>query len=918
MLRQYPDPFDLAKAIVILPTKRALLSLHDIFQTKIENNNPLMLPKIITLADIESENPLLLKEIDELPKAIGSLKRLGLFTQLVLRLPGYTPNRALKAAQALIHLIDEAETTDIDLGNLKNLVVTDYAEHWQETLDFLKIITDYWPSILSDLKVIEPQALTRQSLKALSENWRTQPPQHPVIIAGTTGTVPATAELIKTVLSLPNGQVILPGLDTTQFTVDLPLTHPQYTLSKLLDSLEINTDEIAILPSSSLLEKNRHQLLSAAMNNQKLALDSSFCSEYWPQMIECDSVLEEAKIIALMMRYYIETTEGTISLVSPNQQLCRLVETELQRWNLVANTSSGQRLTNSVVGGFTVLVGELFSLATIGQLLAVLKHPLCFKSNQEKREQHLENIRILEKNILRKFKFEILDLQTVINEKLPSLSGWFHEISNILSPIFSSSQNCSFTELLSLHKEVCLSLTGEASEKSPLWEQSDGKAIKAFFDNLLQESVHFPHLNPRNYPTFLTSLMQQTDKLRNYEGIGSRITILGALEARLSHSDVMILGELNEDSWPPSLDIDPWLSRSMRQQLGLPPLERRLGLSAHDFSSCFYAPHLILTRSQSNQGAPTIPSRWWQRLEVTRKKNNGILHNSSPLPWKEWSKGLLPQITPIAYRPPEPRPPIDIRPVTFSVTEIETLMRDPYGLYAKRCLKLAPLSALDLEPGNADKGQIIHQILESYLKSYKSEDDSLDELLKLAKPYFNKNPVTRTFWWHRFEQIAAWFLNELKTKPAISYLTEQKGELSLSLKNFTFTIKAIADRFDVLDQDRVRVIDYKTGTPPSLKDMKNGYSPQLSLEALITDQGGFSIKALPEEIAIWQLKGGEPAGKIIKIDVTSEFLKETEAGVLKLLSNFMDAHCPYLACPVPEKAPFFNPYTHLERNAEWQ
>ncbi|MBY0462760.1 MAG: double-strand break repair protein AddB [Alphaproteobacteria bacterium] len=915
LIKQSPNPFDLAKTLVILPTKRALLNLNEIFQTEIKSDHPLMLPRIIALADIESENPLLLSKIDDLPSSINPLKRLGLFIQLVLKLPNYTPNRALKAAQGLIHLIDEAETTGIDLENLKSLAVTDYAEHWQETLNFLKIVTDYWPSILTDLGVIEPQARTRESLRALAQNWRENPPNHPIIIAGTTGTVPATAELMKTVLALPQGQVILPGLDTIAFNEDLPLTHPQHTLSNLLKFLETNKNDILILKDKTPLENSRYQLLISSMNNKELTLPSSFSPEYWPQMVECDLVSEEAKIIALMMRHYLEISQRTISLVSPNQHLCHLVETELERWNLTPNTSSGRPLANSVVGGFVLLVADLFSAPTISQLLVVLKHPLCFKAN---RQQHLENVRILEKNILRKFKLEITELEAVISEKLPSLSIWFQEILDIINPLFSSSNGHFFKDLLSLHKQTCLSLTGDNSETSPLWGQSDGKAVQTFFDSLFNESDHFPPLNQKNYPSFLASLMQQDDKLRDNEGIGSRIRILGALEARLSHCDVMILGGLNENSWPPSIDPDPWLSRSMRQQLGLPSLERRLGLSAHDFSSCFYAPHLLLTRSRIDQGTPTIPSRWWRRLEVVEKKNADIIKNTSQLPWQAWAKSLSPKLDPISYDPPSPRPPVQSRPTRFSVTEIETLMRDPYGIYAKQCLKLSPLLSLDEELGGADKGQIIHKILESYLKSYGAENNRIDELLTLAKPYFDKNPVTRIFWWHRFEQIATWFLNELCHNPAKTYLTEQNGQLTLSHLHFTFTVKAIADRLDILTDDHLRIIDYKTGNPPSIKDIKNGYSPQLSLEALMADQGGFDIKALPEEIAIWHLKGGEPAGKISRLEITSEFLKETETGLLNLLSTFMNSETPYLACPVPEKAPTFNPYAHLERLSEWQ
>jgi len=910
LMGPYDNPIEFAKTLVILPTKRSLLHLQKSLQEK-TNGRVMMLPRMIALADIESENPLFLDSINNLPPSISSWKRLGMLTQLILKFqPSYTPSRALKAAKELMHFIDEAETSDIDLANLKDLAVGDYAEHWQETLGFLKIVTDHWPAILKDLRVIESQGRVRHALKAVAKHWQMNPPEHPVIIAGTTGTVPATRELIKTVLSLPKGQLILPGLDG--YSRDLPLTHPKHTLSDLLDFLQVDAEDIHVM----LNEKGgaRNHLLQTAMDDKGIDLDKSFDPKVWPEMVECNSVTMEAKVIALMMRYYLEETTGTISLVSPNQSLCKLVETELQRWDLVANTSSGQALSSSLVGGFIVSVAELFSKPTISQLLIVLKHPLCFKSNRAKREKHLENVRILEKNILRQGRVEIGVLGPLINQKSPALSEWFKEIFKIINPIFVyllSKKDGLFQDLLSLHLETCLLLTGDTSEKSPLWQQIDGAGARLFFETLLEEGYLFPILPFRAYPSFFQALMAQASPLRNYEGLGSRLTILGALEARLSHAEVIILGGLNEDSWPPSIDPDPWLNRSMRQQLGLPALERRIGLSAHDFSSCFYAPHLLLTRSRSDWGAPTIPSRWWQRLQVVFQKNKNSLAAAPVKPWLDWVQSFTPKSESSVHKPPKPCPPTGARPTQFSVTEIETLMRDPYGLYAKRCLDLFPLLPLDPELSSMDKGKIIHKILELY---FLEDDQTLESLLKIAKPYFDQTPVMRLFWWQRFQQIAEWFVAKLKESPAQSYLTEKKGQITLS----SFSLKAIADRLDLLEDNALRIIDYKTGSMPNVSDLKNGYSPQLALEALIADQGGFGVKVSPKEASIWQLKGGEGAGEIRTLEITSEFLSQTDNGLLRLLMTFMDANTPYLACPRPEKAPLFNLYTHLERLSEWQ
>ncbi len=976
LIEQSTDPLELAQTLVLLPTRRAIINLQGSFQNLFSSSSDLiresmdsrvtitmksfgendtkekmycesvqfrMLPRMIALADIESENPLLLPEIDDLPASINNWRRLGLFTQLILKFePSYTVNRALKAAKSLMHLIDEAETTGIDLLNLEKLVAEDYAEHWQITLRFLKIITHHWPKILKELDAIDPQTRVRQSLLTLSHHWLQHPPKCRVVIAGTTGTVPATAELIKTVLTLPKGQVILPGYDEDPGEIRKMLPHPQHTLQNLVTFLEIDT--IHIIPQRTKLATDRQSLIHAAMDNGNLDLEPSFDPSHFPQMIECDTISEEAKVIALMMRYYLDKTTGSITLVSPNQSLCKLVEAELDRWDLVGNSSGGTPLNQTVVGSFLLTIAELWKNFDVSHLLTVLKHPLCMK---DRRQSHLENIRYLEKNVLRQPDFDIknfwelgnkdtlLDrhaslamtkentrhceepLQVLGRRGNPETNEWLSTLQKILDPLKAINNNTlPLADLLQLHQDIALSLVGDSKENSRLWQQNDGIAAHEFFTNLLKSHHCFPPLSHKSYPAFFSTLIKESAPVREYKGIGSRLMILGALEARLSNSEVIILGGLNENSWPPSIDADPWLSRSMRQALGLPELERRLGLSAHDFCSCFYAKHLLLTRSHSDNGAPTLPSRWWQRLEAVKVKNKEIyLRNDKP--WKAWAKSLTPILDPIKIEPPKPCPPVEIRPKKLSVTEIEKLMRDPYSIYAKHCLKLKPLLPLHQPLNPAERGQIIHKILEEHVKFGISPNNHLPQLLDRARAYFLYNPVSRVFWWHRFEQIANWFLKALDDNNVKRCLTEQKGRISFKVQEHDFEITAIADRIDSIDDSAIRIVDYKTGIPPSKSDMQSGYSPQLVLEALIASKGGFTTDTLPNEIAIWHLKGGEPAGNIISLPITEDFLINTESNLLKLLETFLNSNTPYLACPVPEKAPLYNDYAHLERLLEW-
>jgi ATP-dependent helicase/nuclease subunit B len=96
----------------------------------------------------------------------------------------------------------------------------------------------------------------------------------------------------------------------------------------------------------------------------------------------------------------------------------------------------------------------------------------------------------------------------------------------------------------------------------------------------------------------------------------ARVAIWGLLEARLQRRDLMILAGLNEGVWPAPPGEDPFLSRAMRAKLGLPSVDQRIGLAAHDFAQLANAPNVVLTRALRRDGSPTFASRWLWRLQT--------------------------------------------------------------------------------------------------------------------------------------------------------------------------------------------------------------------------------------------------------------------------------------------------------------
>ena len=126
-----------------------------------------------------------------------------------------------------------------------------------------------------------------------------------------------------------------------------------------------------------------------------------------------------------------------------------------------------------------------------------------------------------------------------------------------------------------------------------------------FFAELLAEVGALGTLAPADYPGLYRTLAQPRT-VRQTRNVHPRAFIWGPLEARLQSADRIILGGLNEKTWPQAIQSDPWLSRPMRTALDMSPPERRIGQSAHDFVQLAGGSDVILTRSIKADGAQTV------------------------------------------------------------------------------------------------------------------------------------------------------------------------------------------------------------------------------------------------------------------------------------------------------------------------
>lgn len=952
------DPLLLGNAIVLLPTQRGCLNLKVAFRRhhKINPNLTQVVPRIIPLADLE-KTPFLPGFIpDLLPPDSPKFQQLGLLSQLIMaygkkELP-LTANKALALAEDLLTLLDEIHTSDVAPESLNDLVGEEFAHHWQITLDFLKIITQYWPIILSEKGFVDSSIRRREHLRLITKEWR---PEGPVILAGTTATRPATAELACMIHGLPEGHIVLPGYIPTQDQMPLPPVHPQYTLQQFVKKLGCNSWDVQAWDQRSLnLSPNKllEQLMAPSLDR---IIPLSLTQADLPfKMIECQDVQEESLSIGILIRKILEEariagTSRSIAVITPDQELTRRLRADLKRWNIVANCSAGTPLGQTVVGTFLSLVAGIHSKTSALSWLSLLKHPLFYKHLD--RAEHLIHVRQFDLYLRKKttqnkqaFPFVPKDFYESENTVFPdSLKEWYKQILELIEPLTSLSGKLNFQEWLT----VLVQTAENICDPDKLWIEADGAGGRQFIDELMPYAGDYPKSSSLQFGALLPQLMNQ-QSIHEHEGIGSPVLILGALEARQYEADVTILAGLNEGTWPKGISTDPWLNHQMRLKLGLPDPQRRIGLSAHDFCLAFSAAEgkeastivkpIYLTRSIKKAGTPTLASRWWLRLETILKANQ------LECPYDQETPALAQQLNRpsemVTLEPPCPRPPKRSRPKEYSVTDLELLVRDPYSHYAKRILRLKKIEELNQDLEARDFGQYVHQTLDLYHKKFKAVQDKRGEtpsnltLLNCGKIVFYPiitDPIVQQFWWPRFEQIAAWLQQQWENKSSTEHAyTELECHYKLSLEGEEFLLKTIMDRVELDEAGNASIIDYKTGAIPTQKDIVNGFSPQLPLEALILLKGdcveegdctgSVSFKTTScslKTLDYWHLKGGDEGGEIRSLKKVDDLMLVTEQGITDLLDYFINKESAYLSSPWGESVAKNKDYQQLSRLKEW-
>ncbi len=871
---------------------------------------------------------------------------------------------AFALAGDLAGFIDEMLIENVAWRELDTLRMAAFDDYWRITTTFLSIASAQWPRILEENGLVDPAArqiaLIDQQVRRLGDGRVSGP----VVALGSTGTNRATARLLAAIAHAPRGAVVLPGLDldldARAWTMisgrledgeEASFGHPQAAMARLLPILGLSRAEVRPIGTPEVALADRARFVSEALRpadttdvwrdyRRKVPQRSIVAALAGVSLIEAADEREEALCLAIAMREVLETPGRTAALVTPDRELARRVRGELLRWNVEVLDSGGAPLAESPLGLLARLVVAAASRMDAGAITALLAHPLT--TFGAPRAEVARLAALLEIGVLRIVPltgktaaeiFEAARLAARDRHAHPAQGGigaqdWtaleklWRTLCDTLAPLRALDGSRPLNAWVEAHAAVIAAVAHDGAE-------SEADALAALFAELTPAGAAPLSFDADAYNVFFGRVAGEI-VLRNTDRPHPRLAIYGLLEARLMRADVMLLGGLDETIWPPQATSDAFLNRPMRHELGLSPPERRIGQTAHDFMQALGHGSVVISRARKRGGAPCVPSRFLLRLEALggkaweacRQRGAAVLALAHALD--------RPKQASVPIKRPRPTPPVALRPVRLSVTQIETLRRDPYAIYARHVLKLAPLAKVEPEIDASAFGSLMHEALHRFTKHAASTglpDARRAALMTIVRDLFAdalRDPNFKAFRWPLILKAVEVFLrfDAKQRETAEAIVVETTGTLALTLADqSTFTLTARADRIDHHRDGTATLIDYKTGTPPGNREVQVGFAPQLTLEAAILKGGGFGTPHGGDVAATYLKLGGKDGGleRPLKFDDES-FTDVTTRhfdGLHRLLSSFRDEATSYPSRPFPKYAKDYGEYDHLARVREW-
>ena len=942
-LRDHP-PEAWAEVQIFVNTRRMQRRLMDLLAA----GQPRLLPRLKLVTDLDRD-----PSISAMPPPAPPLRRKLELSQLIDELLRADPTLAPRAAKfdladSLSAMMDEMHGEGVTLDDILSLDISDQSGHWARALRFIEIASQYGESADA------PDAETRRraAVDAIERRWTARPPDGPVIVAGSTGSRGTTQRFMEIVARLPQGAILLPGFDfdqPSQVWAQLadPLEsedHPQYRFAQLLTRLDVTPAQVSRWSDADPVP-DRNKLISLALRPAPITDQWLTDGPNLPDLagatsdmtlIEAPTPRQEALAIAICLREAVENGQRA-ALITPDRTLSRQVAAALDRWRITPDDSAGRPLALSAPGRLLRHVARFLGQAVTAEtLLTLLKHPLVH-SGGAGRADHLRFTRDLElwlrRTGLAALTSETLD-RWAAGRKDAGAGAWIAWLAPLIRET-ARIKDGPLADLSASHIQITekLAAGAGADASGTLWQAAAGSAAQDAMAELFSEASAGGTISLADYAALIDSVLNAVE-VRDPVLARPDVMIWGTLEARVQGADLLVLGGLSEGTWPERPAPDPWLNRQIRRDAGMLLPERRIGLSAHDFQQAIAAKAVVLTRSTRDADAETVVSRWLNRLmnlmQGLPQRNGPDALQTMRARGQRYLKMARAADIPAAPHPPAkrpaPRPPENARPRTLSVTRIETLIRDPYAVYARDILRLRALDPLRPKPDAPLRGIVTHGIVEDFIRlgMDPATPQARDAFLEIASRHFAAKvpwPTAQRLWQARLARVADWFLAGEVDRQAVAQPLVLEGRGHFDVPHVDVTIKGQADRIDQQKDGRLIIYDYKTGGVPTAKEVQH-FSKQLLIEAIMAENGAFADLPPAEVASVTYIGlGNTPAVSTLnlrdheaeQVFDPGEILDELTA----LLQTYARRDQGYLARRAVASTKWSGDYDHLARFGEW-
>ena len=957
----------LRDGLILLPTRRAARALAQAFvqQAHARGEGAALLPRLRPLADVNPDEPpfepgelagRVQPSIDPVQRRFEIAQLVARYHERVSDLP-LDPAAAIHMADPLIDIMDDAALEEVRIQDQAEWqrVCADSAVHFQHAGTLYQIVETYWPERLAEAKVMEPSARRVALLDALAEIWESEPPGYPVVVAGSTGTLKATARLMRVVANMPDGMVVLPGLqeefpDKVWETIDA--RHPQSSLKALIDAMGLERGAVSRWPwvvdgGQEQRLKNRRSILAEALVPVDATgdwlgrigvLKERSSGQVFADaldglsLIEARTDAEEALAIALILREVLETPGRTAALVTPDQLLAQRVRARLGRWGVDVAMSQGVPVEQTPVGVFLTALLELAD-DPLGprELALVLGHPLCalgLVPGEAKRQWEA-----LERGTFRGQRPDV-DLGSdafALIARLHAAIAPLLELDDLASPDAWAGALVTAAE--------AVAGTDETLGTFRLWRGDDGRQAALVLEGIVNHGAALPDTDADGFSRLVASLLQGS-VVRPTAGTHPRLSILGPLEARLLDADVIVLGGLNEGTWPAGVDTGPFLSRGMREKMKLSLPERRYGLAAHDFAELAANPTVVLTRSLKDDSGPTVASRWVWRLKTLLRGAmpdadvEAVLGTGQH--YLDWARRIdrVDRARPVGR--PNPKPPVEKRwsrkGREVSITGVSKWIRDPYSLFGREVLRLEPLEPLDAPMDARQFGTAMHAAIEHYLNEVDTPGDpafaprlEAHFQRELRRGGYTEAQVHKEQ--ARIEtlsrQLIDWFAS--RQRAGFSVAGTEVGAEHV-LEDLDFTLVGVLDLVERRDDGTYAFTDFKTGNPSSASVVAAGFDLQLPLAGWLAAQDALSGHGPGDtaQMGYVRIKGSNDDFKYASAvksgkDGTTpgELMAQSIAILRTLIERFDRPETGYASQPRAQYTHDYGDYDDLARRAEW-